>query len=134
MTAHREHGTQPVGELATKAPTVPNSDTGPASWPQRRRPPRATSRPRSWAHLKRGRPRPSSDTNDLEAGLAIGGIEGVAKMGLYYFHERGWNYAIERRSGPEPAARKAEGGACYSGRGRRSITIGRSPRSRCIST
>lgn len=37
-------------------------------------------------------------TNDLEAGLAIGGIEGVTKMGLYYAHERGWTYVLQRQT------------------------------------
>jgi uncharacterized membrane protein len=29
-------------------------------------------------------------TGDLGAGFAIGGVEAVAKMFLYYFHERAW--------------------------------------------
>lgn len=38
-------------------------------------------------------------TGDLTAGAAIGGIEAVAKMGLYYWHERAWSTALRRRAG-----------------------------------
>ena len=30
-------------------------------------------------------------TGNLEVGLAVGGIEAVAKMFLYYLHERAWS-------------------------------------------
>ena len=30
-------------------------------------------------------------TGDIGAGAAIGGIEAVAKMALYYWHERVWS-------------------------------------------
>ena len=29
-------------------------------------------------------------TGDVGAGLAIGGVEAIAKLALYYFHERAW--------------------------------------------
>lgn len=37
-------------------------------------------------------------TGDLTAGAAIGGVEAVAKMGLYYWHERAWGAALGRRA------------------------------------
>lgn len=43
-------------------------------------------------------------TGDLTAGAAIGGVEAIAKMGLYYWHERAWGTALRRRSGSEQLA------------------------------
>jgi adenylylsulfate kinase len=39
-------------------------------------------------------------TGDLEAGAAVGGIEAVAKLGLYYGHERIWSRALGTRGSP----------------------------------
>ncbi len=43
-------------------------------------------------------------TNDLGVGLAIGGTEAVAKMGLYYAHERAWTAAVGRAHTPGASA------------------------------
>jgi len=42
-------------------------------------------------------------TNEIEAAAAIGGIEMVAKLGLYYGHERLWTLI------PIGASKKVEG-------------------------
>lgn len=35
-------------------------------------------------------------TGDLKAGLAVGGIEAILKMFLYYGHERAWETALDK--------------------------------------
>ncbi len=37
-------------------------------------------------------------TGDITAGLAVGGIEAVAKMFLYYVHERAWERFLHWRA------------------------------------
>jgi uncharacterized membrane protein len=34
---------------------------------------------------------------DVRIGMAIGGVDAVAKLGLYYGHERAWGSVLARR-------------------------------------
>ena len=42
-------------------------------------------------------------TGNTEVAVTVGLLEGIAKIGLYYFHERLWNRLHVGRRTPEPA-------------------------------